>query len=216
MPSALPGSLLAPRADVAVAASSAIADLFFTLAAAFTPPPEGLSARDWCEPLAEDLTEMGAELGIDVARSVARLEKAARGEWLDDSWLVEYSRLFLVPPVPVPLNTGMYLEGGLSGVSAQMILQCYSTAGFAPSDSFRDLPDHVAIQLEFVASLLRRAEAGDGDSADMAREFMDSFVSHWVRPLRDACERSAGRSQAALVYLAIVDVLQQAADPTLF
>jgi nitrate reductase assembly molybdenum cofactor insertion protein NarJ len=97
-----------------------------------------------------------------------------------------------------------------------MILQCYGTAGFAPSESFRDLPDHVSIQLEFVGSLLQRAEAGDGDAADMAREFVDSFVSHWVRPLRNAMERSVSRSRAALVYLAVVDVLQQAADPALF
>lgn len=216
MPSARRGSTLAPHADGAVATTSATADLFHTLAAAFAPPPADLAACEWCEPLADDFRELGAELGIDLMLPVARLEKAAKEDWPDGPWLVEYSRLFLVPPIPVPLNTGVYLEGGLGGVSAQMILQCYGTAGFAPSESFRDLPDHVSIQLEFVGSLLQRAGAGDGDAADMAREFVDSFVAHWVRPLRDALEKAAGRRRAALVYLAVMDVLQLAVDPALF
>lgn len=199
-----------------MATASAAADLFHTLAAAFAPSPAGLSAREWCEPLADDLRELGTELGIDIEQPVARLERAAAEDWPDDSWLVEYSRLFLVPPIPVPLNTGVYLDGGLRGTSAQMILHCYGTGGFAPSDSFRDLPDHVSIQLEFVGSLLERADAGDADAADMAREFVDSFVARWVGPLRGALEKSVGRSRAALVYLAVTDVLQQAVDPALF
>jgi TorA maturation chaperone TorD len=192
------------------------ADLFFCLAAAFRPPPAQMSARDWSLPLAADLQELGAALGLDTAAAARTLRALAAERDTDEPWLVDYSRLFLVPPVPVTLNTGLYLEGSIGGSSAQMLQQCYGTAGFAMQESFRDLPDHVAVQLEFIAALLQRAEGGDADVADMAREFADSFVSHWVRPLRDACERSAGRNQAALVYVAVVDVLQQAVDPALF
>lgn len=213
---AAPGSN-APGADAPAAALGAErADLFLCLAAAFRPPPAQMSERDWSLPLAADLEELGVALGLDTAAAARTLRALAAAPGTDEPWLIDYSQLFLVPPVPVTLNTGMYLEGSIGGSSAQMLQQCYGTAGFAMQESFRDLPDHAAVQLEFVAALLQRAEAGDDAAQDMAREFVDSFVAHWVRPLRAALERSADRNRAALVYLAVLDVLQQAVDPALF
>jgi TorA maturation chaperone TorD len=218
MPSALPASA-SVAADEAAPAPGAAADLFLTLAAAFTAPPAHMSARDWSLPLAADLEELGEALELDTAAAVRTLHAIAVERGAGEPWLVDYSRLFLVPPVPVTLNTGMYLEGSLGGSSAQMMQQCYGTAGFAVRETFRDLPDHVAIQLEFVAALLRRADAGDAmvrDMArDMAREFTDAFIAHWVDPLHAACGKAAVDDSAARAYASLVDVLCQAADPSL-
>lgn len=211
MPSALPASA-SVAADTAAPGAGAAADLFLTLAAAFTAPPAQMSAGDWSLPLAADLDELGEALELDAAAAVRTLRAVDAERHVDEPWLVDYSRLFLVPPVPVTLNTGMYLEGSLGGSSAQMMQQCYGVAGFAVRETFRDLPDHVAIQLEFVAALLQRAEAADDDARDMAREFIDAFIAHWVGPLHAACGKVAAGDPAARVYALLVDVLRQAVD----
>jgi TorA maturation chaperone TorD len=208
MPSALPASALA--ADPAPPVAAEAADLFFCLAAAFLPPPEQMTGRAWAQTLAADLDELADALGLDAADAVATLRRHAATAAADEPWLVEYSGLFLVPPVQATLNTGLYLEGGLAGVSAQMLTQCYASAGFARREEFHDLPDHVAIQLEFVGALLERAAAGDADAAAMAREFVDGFVRHWIEPLRDACQRAAAQRASARVYASLADFVRTA------
>jgi TorA maturation chaperone TorD len=215
MPSALLASASAKAAEPlagAGAAAADLADLFVLLAAAFAPPPAGLSTGDWCGPLAADLKDLGLALDLDTTSAQQALRDAAQVSTAGEPWLVEYSRLFLVPPVPVTLNTGIYLEGGLAGVSAQMMAQCYATAGFAQKENFRDLPDHVAIQLEFVGALLDRHADGDADALAMACEFTEGFVVHWIEPLRGACLRASASQPAAGVYAALTGVLRAAVD----
>lgn len=211
---------LAPLASASAAESAAAtrleaADLFYCLAAAFLPPPAELTGRAWCRALAADLDELGAGLGLDAAAAIRTLRQMAATPAADEPWLVEFSRLFLVPPVVVTLNTGIYLEGALGGASAQMMRQCYAAVGFAPREDFHDLPDHAAIQLEFVAALLERAAGGDADAKAMAAEFFDGFVRHWLEPLCLACERAAERYPAASVYASLAAFARVALDTLL-
>lgn len=213
MPSAQHASASAARPEAAAAAreAGALAELFLTLAAAFVPPPAEMPAREWCSALAADLEELGEAAAIDTAEAVARLHESAAAA-PDAPWLVEYSGLFLVPPVRVTLNTGVYLEGGLAGVSAQMLARCYAAAGLERSERFRDLPDHVAIQLEFLGALLERASRGDAEAAAMAAEFVASFVDHWAEPLRDACLRAAAVAPAGHAFAALADLARAGAE----
>jgi TorA maturation chaperone TorD len=93
-----------------------------------------------------------------------------------------------------------------------MMAQCYASAGYAQREAFRDLPDHAAIQLEFVGALLERSAGDDGDALAMAREFAEGFVAHWVGPLRAACLKASTAYPAAAVYATLADVLQAATD----
>jgi TorA maturation chaperone TorD len=179
------------------ATPAARADFFFCLAAAFRPPPAGMQAAQWCTLLADDLADLAPAIGPCAARAIDALRAFATGPGGGCNWLVEYSRLFLVPPVKVTLNCGVYLEGGLAGSAAQMISGCYARAGFAARADFHDLPDHVALQLEFLGALLERAADGDAADLDAAGEFVDAFVAGWAEPLRDACARAAGHGIAA-------------------
>jgi TorA maturation chaperone TorD len=200
------------------------ADLLLTLSRAFLPPPAAWSACDWAQPLADDLAELGPALGVDTAGAIDALmaecarwaASARRADGSADPWLVEYTRLFLMPPVRVPLNTGLYLEGSLAGSVAQMMRGCYETAGVLPDEAFRDLPDHVAMQLEFLGRLCERGARGDADAAAMADEFAAEFVHGWAGLLEQACESAAAELPAAAVYRALARVLRAAvADPDL-
>jgi len=210
MPSALLATASAPAAEAVPAA--ALADLFAVLAAAFAPPPAALSVRDWCEPLAADLAELGGTLALDTAAAQRSLREFALGPLAGEPWMVEYSRLFLVPPVPVTLNTALYLEGALGGASAQMMAQCYAAAGFSQRETFRDLPDHAAMQLEFLSALLERGAAGDDDALAMAQEFAAGFVAHWAPLLRRACVDAAATDPASAVYSELARLLEAAID----
>lgn len=194
------------------------ADLLLCLARAFLPPPPGWSVCDWAQPLADDLAELGAALGLDTRAAVDALAaasarwacEAARHDGSADPWLVEYARLFLTPPVPVPLNAGVYLEGTLGGSSVQMVRSCYRAAGVEPDERFHDLPDHVAMQLEFVGRLYERAARGDADAAGMADEYCREFVDHWAGPLEEACRRASARWPAGEVYAALAALMRDA------
>lgn len=200
------------------------ADLLYCLARAFLPPPAAWSVCDWAQPLADDLAELGPAIGLATSGLQHALDVECRRWALDartadgsaDSWLVEYTRLFLMPPVVVPLNTGMYLEGAIGGRSAQMMHACYEAAGHAPDETFRDLPDHVAMQLEFVARLTERAAHGDADGVAMADEFSREFIHAWAEPLESTCEAAGRQYPAARVFAALARLVRAVvADPTL-
>jgi TorA maturation chaperone TorD len=211
MTTVLDEGVAAGRATAAAPPAALLwSDLLHCLARALLPPPADLPARAWCEALADDLTDLGRELELDIAAAIVSLRRLESGPTSDEPWLVEYSRLFLAPPVPVTLNTGIYLEGGLAGVSAQMMTECYASAGFAQREAFRDLPDHAAIQLEFVGALLERSAGDDDDALAMAQEFTEGFVAHWVGPLRAACLNASAAHPAAAMYATLADVLQAA------
>jgi TorA maturation chaperone TorD len=194
---------------------AALGDLFQCLSQSLQPPAESFRSEDWCGLLAQDLQDLSRELGLDLSAEVAALTAASTDTRLEDIWLVEYSRLFLVPPVPVTLNTGLYLEGGLGGTTAQMLVQCYESAGFKPSENFHDLPDHAAMQLEFVASLYQRAASSDEGAADLADEFLETFVMHWAAPFESACVKASEKLHAALVYQSIARALSKTIEKVL-
>jgi len=219
---ALAGAIHAPAGSAAHLVDRA--DLFFCLSRAFMPPPAPWSVCDWSQPLLDDLEELAVALDLDVKplraalqRECARWAEAARrDDGSADSWLVEYTRLFLVPPVPVPLNAGMYLEGSLAGAASQMIRSCYEVAGFLPHAGFHDLPDHVAMQLEFLAVLYERVPQGEPDCGAMAEEFAREFIHGWGIGLEHACAEAACGLPAAAVYRELARLMRQAVvDPTL-
>ena len=192
-----------------------LADLLLCLSRAFLPPPIGLSFRDWGDALAQDLAELGDSLGLDVDAAVhalsAPLAEADAGA-APEGWLVPYSGLFLTPPVAVALNTGLYLEGSLGGESGQMMRSCYELGGVLPNAAFRDLPDHVAMQLEFLGRMHERASHGEEEAADLADDFFRGFVQGWAGPLERACRAAAGERPAARVFAELAAVVVQLAQ----
>jgi len=103
--------------------------------------------------------------------------------------LVEYGRLFLGPgTLPCPPYGSMYLDGVVMGPSALDAVRRYQDDGLKVHASWREPPDHIAVELGFMARLsaaYSRADDADED-ADAARllriqaEFLRDHLGRWA------------------------------------
>jgi TorA maturation chaperone TorD len=140
------------------------------------------------------------------------LSGAQDAKWPDhtEAISVEYAQLFAVPGeqavqpyesvycdtltidtsttcsayfAPEPPAAG--LAGFLYGPSAIAVRQAYHRAGFELDSASHELPDHLAIELEFVGRLLERGALDD------AKAFFTAHLGRWVfRCLEDVRERA--------------------------
>ena len=131
-----------------------------------------------------------------------------------------YSKLFLTPPAPVALNTGLYLDGAVMGSSVQAVEGWYRRHGLERDDSFHDLPDHVVLQLEFVARLFAGAAAAHRAGENMeaqrldaeARAFLGTFVARWLPGFCAALERTHAERRLPAPYLHLAHILCAAVE----
>jgi TorA maturation chaperone TorD len=102
----------------------------------------------------------------------------------------EYTRLFVGPDPPVvPPYESIYREAGYTvmGETTLSVLKAYEEAGVVLSPDLKDLPDHVAVELEFL-SLLCEEEAAfwQGEEAHIAavmraeQNFVAGHLLRWV------------------------------------
>jgi TorA maturation chaperone TorD len=134
------------------------------------------------------LEAAGAHMGEDLARQ-------PEGALLKDL-AIEYTRLFLGPGRHVRPYAATYLDGpgldgggaSLGGPSAIWARDFMEAAGFALAPGHRNLPDHVSVELEFMARMaVREAEAletGDATTArrlrKLQREFLENHLGRWL------------------------------------
>lgn len=190
-------------------AASAKAEFFVCLSRAFRPLATAQARASFARDLPDDLAALAAEAGYALEALLTRFAAAARVS--EGSLLEDYSALFLVPPVKVPLNAGLYLDGGLLGRATQAMLERYAQAGLAPDEGFRDLPDHVAMQLEYVATMFARAAEGDEAGEARAGEFLEALVLPWMPAFASALQVATAQVPAARAYSALAAILEAAA-----
>ena len=186
-------------------------EVYLCLARAFLPPDDEHRFDALINCLADDLAELAGSLGYPAGDRLTELRDAV-GRISDRLTLLqEYSKLFLTPPTPVKLNAGLYLDGAVMGRATAAIEQCYQQAGLARAGSFHDLPDHIALQLEFVAYLCASEAAGDAP-AIKADDFLASFMRYWLPPFVVALARTGAQEAPASIYLCLARLLQVAVD----
>jgi TorA maturation chaperone TorD len=148
----------------------------------------------WPKALAEVLESMS--LSIEgMRKAVAELPKepAAALQALQ----VEYTHLFInaIPHVPVPPYASAYVgQGMLMNEPAEAALRAYRHAGLDLAEDYHDLPDHLAVELEFLSWLEERAieayEERNGERAQVWTEQKETFLSQQVQPwLPEFCWR---------------------------
>ncbi|QVL48899.1 MAG: molecular chaperone TorD family protein [Thiocapsa sp.] len=129
-------------------------EFFLCLARAFAIPQAPESLELLRDALPEDLAELASDRGYDIGEPLSDYRAAITEIPDTDRLLVIYSRLFLVPGDRHPsLNTGAYLDGTVAGGSVTAMETCYRRCGLEKDVAMQDLPDHLSIQLEFLARL---------------------------------------------------------------
>ncbi len=172
------------------------------------PTPTEIAREDLCrfiaacyyEPTAafaeermfESMLAAAQQLDPALAATVQRLGEAFAAHDLQ-TLLIDYTRLFLGPVNPLAQP---YASFWLTGEKTLMqdttvaLLDLYAEGGFDIDESFQDLPDHVAAELEFLYLLnhrLHRApaaatdEAADQASAARLRQrFVAGHLGNWI------------------------------------
>jgi TorA maturation chaperone TorD len=104
---------------------------------------------------------------------------------------IEYTFLFIsaVPHVPAPPYASAYAgQGTLMGKPAEAATEAYRSAGLEMSPQSDVLPDHVAVELDFLAWLGEQAAAGSqaGQVPGMhgyletQQKFLKDHVQQWI------------------------------------
>jgi TorA maturation chaperone TorD len=168
------------------------------LARGFSYPDGGwvgsLLSGEWPDAMAEAIEPWG--LSADsLKRAVTDLP--SESEAALEALQVEYTYLFInaVPRVPAPPYASAYAGRGLlMAEPAEAALQTYREAGLAMAEDYRDLPDHLAAELEFMAWLGLQAvsayEKGEKHEGNQWEERGKAFLSRQILPwLPEFCHR---------------------------
>jgi len=129
------------------------------------------------------------ELGYGSVEELRRLVDALSSDWDASDLRREYTRLFISshPRLPCPPYESVYVSEEREVMSEQVseILGILRGWGLGLSDSFRDLPEHIAVELELAAYLLEQMklaiQEGDPDEAERAERDLRRLVTHLTR-----------------------------------
>ena len=210
------------------ARQAALTDLARFIAACYYEPETDFLEAGLFDSMGEAASHVDAEL-----ESLARQLGPAFEQQPLQELLVDYTRLFLGP---VQALAQPYASVWLSGTNQLMqaptldVMALYDQAGFEIDAEFQELPDHVAVELEFLYVLLwRENEArAAGDAAALAgtaavkRAFLGEHLGPWlgrfVLAMHDGAQTAFYETLAQLterfVRLAATDSPQPAALPT--
>ena len=119
-----------------------------------------------------------------------------------ESLLLDYTRLFLGPSHAIAKPYGsVWLEEQttLMGDSTMAVLALYEEGGFEMDEEFRELPDHIAAELEFLYLLIYRENEGhrNGEpeavktAAGLRKRFLDEQLGRWIGPFTAAVTAGA-------------------------
>lgn len=163
-------------------------DIYRLLAACYYPPTVALLEERCCDALAGLLENITS----DAARFAG--QAASRGTIVTfEELLVEYSRLFLGPfKLVAPPYGSVWLDESktVMGASTARVAAFYDTCGLRLADDFHELPDHIAVELEFMSFLAfkQREALISGDHGEAGRlsavqqEFLANFLLPWLEP----------------------------------
>lgn len=167
------------------------------------------------ERLFESMQAVADVLHPDLAASASRLGKAFAAEDLQ-TLLVDHTRLFVGPtrPVAMPYESS-WLVGDTNPAEGHTfpVQALYQEGGFDLDEEFRDLPDHIAVELEFLYVLLfaQHQAMSDGDdkkaavAEDLRQRFLREHLGKWVLPFAAAVRENA----ETVFYRELADLTEQ-------
>ena len=153
------------------------------------------------EGLFDSMLDAATRIDPRLAAHARRLGEQFYAEGIENL-LLDYTRLFLGPTHTIAKPYGsVWLtgEGGLMQDSTMAVLELYEEGGFEMDEEFRELPDHIAAELEFLYLLIyRENEAhriGDLEAvraiAGLRKRFLEEHLGRWVGPFTAAVTAGA-------------------------
>jgi len=163
----------------------------FLAACYYQPGPEFAE-----EKVFDSMFNAAVRIHPDLAAYARRLGEQFAAEGAD-SLLLDYTRLFLGPTQAIALPYGsvwMERDKTLMGDSTMAVQALYAEGGFEIDEEFRELPDHVAAELEFLYLLIYRENEARRDGkpeeleakADLRKRFLDEHLGRWIGPFTSA------------------------------
>lgn len=132
-----------------------------------------------------------------------------------ESLLLDYSQLFLGPfEIPAKPYGSVYLDGErvVMGDSTMQVLDLYREGGFEVAADFSEMPDHIAVELEFLYLLsfqlgqLKDSEKNDQKHLKSVKSvFLNEYLGRWVGSLAEAMRKGAQTE----FYKSLADVTEQ-------
>jgi putative dimethyl sulfoxide reductase chaperone len=194
---------------------------------------EYFSALFLNQPTAEMLARVLSENGVDAweimfpqhsaCAALRELSQAYhRGEWLTDDFLLDYEALFRVPGESYvhPFESVYRQEGFLAGKvktcavladEAREVAAVYREQGLAPREEFKELPDHLGVELELMAVLCRKAaKAYEEESRHDARSLTSrqrDFLSQHLLKWGPQCLKKVREKGRTPLYGCMADLL---------
>jgi putative dimethyl sulfoxide reductase chaperone len=181
-----------------VEADAVAREIFCRLLAACYYQPGAEFAEERVFPsMHEAATAIDAELAATASRLAPTFAAMPA-----DELLLDYTRLFLGPNDILAKPYGsVWLSGEkpLMQNDTMAVLDLYRQGGFELADDFRELPDHVAAELEFLYLLIFRENRArrDGDEDALAsatglrRRLLAEHLGRWMPPFTAAMRQNA-------------------------
>lgn len=183
--------------DYATGSGGAREDLCRYLAGCYYEPgPEFTEER-----LFDSMFAAASAIDPELADSARKLGAAFAAQD-PQALLVDYARLFIGPAQPVAMPYASFWltdDQSMRHAATAAVLDFYEQGGFDLSEDFRELPDHIAAELEFLYLLIftqnQAQYAGNPGEAAGARELQRRFVAEhlvaWVGAFAGAVESGA-------------------------
>ncbi|MDZ4163751.1 MAG: molecular chaperone TorD family protein [Smithellaceae bacterium] len=171
------------------------AQVYQILSVCFCQPERDLLDQSVFNTLGSALDVLSPE-----ASSLARTMAECHSGYSDQEMIVEYARLFLGPfKIPAPPYGSVYLEqaGLLMGESTIEVSRFYQEQGLSLPEDTKDMPDHIAAELEFMYFLLSSGRTALVES-DLERAggfiragqlFLARFLLPFAVPFSEAIEK---------------------------
>lgn len=161
-------------------------DIYRLLAACYYPPSKALIEENCCTTLVtllETIVPDAVQYAVDAT--------VALGNSSLDDLAVEHARLFIGPfQLVAPPYGSIYLDDTktVMGESTAKVAAFYHNCGLQLAEDFHELPDHCAVELEFISFLAfkQREAESSGNSDEVTRitslqqEFLGRFLMPWL------------------------------------
>ncbi|SDM39245.1 TorD/DmsD family molecular chaperone [Halarsenatibacter silvermanii] len=169
-------------------------NIYHALSAGFYVPEADNLTSSYSKEFSENFKIL--EAWTEAKEYVQGLENASESYSSLEELLIEHSKLFLGPDkLLAPPYGSYYIDDKVTmGESTRAVMDIYEKLELELSDSFKDLPDHIALELNFLAYLTEQQlvlseEHKSEDSGENVlkwqKYFLENCLAPWYEPFVD-------------------------------